>query len=224
MEIIIAGSDKEKQQLNIGSNETKTIIVGNLENEVINVGENSQLTYILLAKNGWEDLKKMEFNFIGKGSELKFYAFIIGRGKDKFAFETVSNHKTTNTKAHFYAKAAMFDASQVDYKGTLIIKKEGQMSDVYLAHNTLLLSEKSRARTIPALEIEADDVKAGHAATVGKVDKELMFYLKSRGIEEKEAENILIHGFFEDLIKMIEDEKVQEQVRDFCLNSLPKHD
>ncbi|HLG25357.1 MAG TPA: SufD family Fe-S cluster assembly protein, partial [Candidatus Gracilibacteria bacterium] len=138
-----------------------------------------------------------------------------------FNFETVSNHLKPRTKAHYYLRSAMFGVSSVDYKGTLIIEKPAQLADTYLAHHTLLLSENSRARSVPALEIEADDVKAGHAATIGKVDRELLFYLKSRGIPEDMATEMLIQGFFEGQLAMIPDEKTQEMAREGIMASLP---
>lgn len=207
--------------LTVQPGEKKLMIVRGATDSNIVLEEGSQLTYVLFANEGWGGVPKIVFDLKGKNSEVVFLGFLVGRGKSRFGFETVSNHSAQQTKAHFYLRAAMFDESLVDYKGNLVIPKGAQMTDTYLAHHTLLLSNKSRARTIPALEIEADDVKAGHAATIGKVDKELMFYLTSRGISPGDAEAMLISGFFETQLRMIPEEATLAIVRDAITASLP---
>jgi len=84
----------------------------------------------------------------------------------------------------------------------------------------MLAGEESRAKTIPCLEIEADDVKAGHAAAIGKVDAEEMFYLQSRGINKKDAEEMLVMSFFESQLGLIEDLETRDHVRDIVIKSL----
>jgi|GEM_PF-565266 len=185
--------------------------------------EGAKLTVVFVGCRGWSQSRKMVFDLIGRNTDLTFLGFIVGLGSEAFPFETISNHIAQQTKAHYYLRAAMFGASNVDYQGKLIIQKHAQLADTYLAHHTLLLSDDSRARTIPALEIEADDVKAGHAATIGKVDKDLMFYLLSRGISREQAEELLIHGFFETQIRMIPEEKTQTLVRELITKFLPSH-
>lgn len=207
----------------IARDQEKILLVPELRTAHIKVEENSRLIFVYFGGAGFADLAKVTFELAGRGSEVLFLGFIVGNGQDKFVFETFSNHFVPNTKAHYYIKGAMFDHSQVDYKGNILITKPAQMTDTYLAHHTLLLSDYSRARTIPGLEIEADDVKAGHAATVGKVDEEFMFYLKSRGLDAAIAEKILIQGFFEDQLKMIPDEELQQLLRSEILSLLPFH-
>lgn len=199
----------------------QTLFVSTATNSTIVLEEGAHLTFILFCTEGWSETAKLTFEFSGKNSSLQFLAMMIGKGKNHFPFETISRHIVPQTKAHYFVRAAMFDDSLVDYKGNIIIEKEAQLTDTYLAHHTLLLSDRARARTIPALEIEADDVKAGHAATIGKVDEELMFYLQSRGIATKEAEQMLISGFFEDQLKLVHDEKIQLSLRELILKNLP---
>ncbi len=183
--------------------------------------QNSQLTFVLFATEGWDGTPKITFEFAGKNSELQCLGVIVGTKEMKFSFETISRHIVPETKASYRIRAAMFDRSLVDYKGNLIITKPAQLTDTYLSHDTLLLSDYARAKTVPALEIEADDVKAGHAATIGKVDEELMFYLLSRGIESKEAGQMLINGFFESQLALIPDEEIREGLQKAIAQALP---
>ena len=74
------------------------------------------------------------------------------------------------------------------------------------------MSEFAKVNTIPSLEIEANDVKAGHAVTIGGIDEEMLFYLQSRGIEKDSAIKLLIKGFLVSDVSMVEDEKAREMV------------
>lgn len=204
------------------SGEGEQILIANkAANTKIILEEGAKATFIIFGTEGWARIPKMTFEMAGRNSELRFLGFFVGMGEQNFGFETISRHNAPESKAHYFLRAAMFDSSVIDYKGTLAIPKGAQLSDAYLAHHTLLLSDKARAKSIPALEIEADDIKAGHAATIGKADKDLMFYLKSRGIDEKEAQHLLITGFFETQLRMIPEEETQKILRDTIMNSLP---
>ncbi len=211
----------EGETLAVDSHFPKYILVDELKNCTVRMEDGTRLIFIYVGNQGWEDLMKIKFELSGKDAELLFLGMIIGTAHEKFPFETISQHLVPRTKAHYFLRAAMFDHSFVDYKGNIIIEKKAQLADSYLAHNTLLLSEHARAKSVPALEIEADDVKAGHAATIGKVDEEVMFYLKSRGINEKEAELMLIEGFFEPELAMIEDQNLREKLRIHLEKLLP---
>jgi len=208
-------------EFKIPPNANMVLLASGAEECKIILQENSRLTFVLFATEGWEGVPKITFEFIGKNSELQCLGLIVGTETMNFAFETISHHLTTNTKASYRIRAAMFDRSVVDYKGNLIIPKPAQMTDTYLSHDTLLLSDYARAHTVPSLEIEANDVKAGHAATIGKVDDELMFYLLSRGVEPKEAEQMLIAGFFESQLALIPDEDMRESLKKALVEALP---
>lgn len=209
------------EELIVPPNATMLCLAKGAAESRVELQEGTRLTYVLFATEGWEGVPKITFEFTGRNSELEFVGIVIGRENGTYAFETVSRHLTTNTKASYRLRAAMFERSVVDYKGNLIIPKPAQLTDTYLSHDTLLLSDFARAKTIPALEIEANDVKAGHAATIGKVDDELMFYLLSRGITSKEAEQMLIHGFFERQLMLIPDEEMRESLKSVLVKALP---
>ena len=184
----------------------KILITDDIKNSEIHVAENSNLTMVALLSKGFEDRRKLNFHVNGQNSTVNFIGIVIADGEENFPFETASNHYVPNTNAYYYIRSAMFDKSKIDYKGNLIIKKEAQQTDSYLAHNTLMLSNKAKTDTMPCLEIEADDVQAGHAAAIGKVDDELLFYLESRGIDRRQGQEMLIKGFLEADLSMIDSE------------------
>jgi Fe-S cluster assembly protein SufD len=84
-------------------------------------------------------------------------------------------------------------------------------TDGYQSNRNLILSPDARADSIPGLEILANDVRCTHGATVGKIDNEQLFYLKSRGIPEKEAVHLIVEGFFEPIMELIPFEEVRER-------------
>lgn len=199
----------------------KIMIAKKLVSSRIILEEGARLTYVFVGSEGWAENAKVTFEFTGRESELFFFGFIIGKGDHKFPFETVSDHLVPGTKARFFVNACLRERSVVDYKGTIIIRKPAQFTDAYLTHHTLLLSDYARTRTIPSLEISANDVKAGHAASIGKFDEEMLFYLKSRGIDDKTAEGILTGAFFGNLIAMMQNENARKNVYDVLSRSIP---
>lgn len=210
-------------KLEIANDENATILVGSLENSEIFLNENSQLTLVAVLSKGWEEKVSLNFHIQGRNAHLKFIALVIGTEKDKFPFDTTSIHTIDHTNAYYFVRSGLFDESQIDYKGTLIIKKPAQLTDSYLSHHTLMLSPKARTFTVPSLEIEADDVKAGHAATIGNVDEETLFYLQSRGIDKEEGQRMMIRGFMEHDLKEIEDEEARAEVKAEIEIHLAKH-
>lgn len=171
------------------------------------------LCFVLLpsAENTGSPL--VRFNLQTPGAELKFLAFITGKGREHFSFETSANHSAENTKSIFQIRGAMFDSSYLYHKGNISIEKGAVKADANLHCKTLLLGEHARGKMIPSLEIKENDVKAAHSAVLGKVDKELLFYFATRGIDTDTAQKLIIRGFFEEQILMIPDENLQEIVR-----------
>lgn len=202
-------------------NQKSVVFAENLQSSEISLHAESKVTVIAFLTEGSENIAKIKINFLGAGAELLFLVFIIGTSKNKFLFETESLHTVPGTKAKYLVKCAMFDESFADYKGNLVIAKSAPMTEVYLGHHTLLLSPLAHAKTLPALEIEADEVKAGHAASLGKVDEELIFYCMTRGISPKEAERMLVDGFFADELALIEDKKLREELLEKILQNIP---
>ncbi len=201
-----------RSQLIIRPNEEKNVVVTDLQDCEFVIQANSKLIFVALLPKGFPEKRKLCFNFQGSHSELTCIILTIGTNDDQFDLETVSDHGVSNTKAHYYLRSLLFDQSRVNYEGKLLIKKGGTQTDTYLAHHSLLLSPNAKVRTIPSLEIEANEVKAGHAATIGRVDDEMLFYLESRGIEKKEAIRLLIKSFVEIDLKKIPNEEVKNMV------------
>ncbi len=99
------------------------------------------------------------------------------------------------------------------YRGLIRIEKQGQQTNSYLSNHILKIGERSLGNSIPALQIEANDVKASHGATVGQVSEEHLFYLMSRGLSRGDAESMITQGFLEPIICKIKLEELREKIR-----------
>ena len=157
---------------------------------------------------------KIETSFEGEGAQSENIGIFFGNGDQHIDISTIAHHVVPNTTSNILMKGAMRDSSSSVYRGLIRIEKAAQKTDSYLADHTMLLSEKAFANSIPSLQIEANDVRATHGATVGKIDKDQMFYLTSRGLSENEAERLIVKGFFEHVFQKIVNEELRNRFQE----------
>lgn len=210
------------KKLTISQNEKKVMVCTTLNTSDIILEDNANLTLIALISKGWHEKQFLNFYLDGKFSHLTFIALIFGENYEEFPFETISNHEIPHTEGYYHVRSALADHSKIFYKGNLIIKKSAQITNCHLSHDTLMLSKNAKVETIPSLEIQADDVKAGHSATISKVDPELLFYFQSRGMAQKEASTLLTKAFMSADLDKISDPEVRKHL-DNALDDLLNH-
>ncbi len=104
-------------------------------------------------------------------------------------------HSHRNIKSRILIKAVLKDSSRFDFEGVLKILKGASGTDTYLKVDCLILSDKAYARAVPSLEINENDVKGGHGATIGHIDSEQMYYLTSKGLTPSQAEKEIVKAF-----------------------------
>jgi Fe-S cluster assembly protein SufD len=156
----------------------------------------------------------MDVAMMGAGSTARISGLIIGNGKQHFDFQSLQDHFAPNCMSDLLVKGALRDEAVSVYSGLIKIRKDAQHSDAYQANRSLILSPKAKADSIPKLEIEANDVRCTHGATMGQVDADQLFYLQSRGFSLEEAQNTLVHGFFQPVIDRIALEQVRQQIHE----------
>jgi very-short-patch-repair endonuclease len=131
----------------------------------------------------------------GEGAEVIINSATWLKNQELLNLNLTIIHAAPNTQAHTSLKAVVDDTARAVINGTIIVQKDAQKTNSFLEERVLLLSDKARADAIPNLEIEANDVKCSHAAAVGRIDEEQLFYLKSRGIPEPQAKTLIAKGF-----------------------------
>jgi Fe-S cluster assembly protein SufD len=130
-----------------------------------------------------------------EGSELEVVGTFLLKDKERLDLSVTIIHAAPHTTANTILKAVVDDEAFASISGTIIVKPGAQVTNSFLKENVLLLSDKARAEAIPNLEIEANDVKCSHAATIGKIDFEQLFYLQSRGLTPSQAKTTIAQGF-----------------------------
>ena len=102
------------------------------------------------------------------------------------------------------------------FNGKIMVRQDAQKTNAYQSNNNILLSDNATINTKPQLEIFADDVKCSHGATIGQLDENAMFYLRSRGLGEKDAKNLLLYAFASDVLDSIKVDSIREYVAGMC--------
>ncbi|MFH1284689.1 MAG: SufD family Fe-S cluster assembly protein [Candidatus Peregrinibacteria bacterium] len=190
----------------------KTIIVDKIGNKEIHLKKGEKILYIAILKKGWKSQTKLTFHLEGENSAVTFLALITGKNNDKFPFETASIHKAKNTYGHFYIRSVLFENSEINFSGNANILPSAKKADSYVSHHTLILSPGAKANTLPALKIETNDVTAGHSASIEKADKNLLFYLESRGISPSAGQKLLVKSFLEKDLHIVRDKETIEKI------------
>ncbi|OGY92383.1 MAG: hypothetical protein A3B31_03470 [Candidatus Komeilibacteria bacterium RIFCSPLOWO2_01_FULL_53_11] len=149
---------------------------------------------------------------LGRESALAVYGLAIGSGDQKLRTDLSIIHVKPGARSHVILKGVFTDTAQGVLNGTILIRPSAQKTDTRLEERVLLLSPDAYAETIPNLEILADDVKASHAAAIGRISEEEIFYLQSRGIERKAAQRMIVHAFLGSIVAHLSDEKVRAKL------------
>ena len=148
------------------------------------------------------------------GGFSEMLALTVASGSREFDQRTLQIHQAPNTKSDLLYKNALLDKSRTIFSGLIIVDPDAQKTDAYQSNRNLMLSEDAESNSLPGLEIQANDVRCTHGATSAPIDADQAFYLKSRGIPEKAAHELLIFGFFEDVLSRLESEELHSAIRD----------
>lgn len=152
-------------------------------------------------------IEKLDIVLAGENASVEVVGLVLGKGAEENSFEANITHAAPNTKSDVRVKGVLRGQSKFDFRGNVKIEKGAKGSDAYLRSDVLLFDNAKMGDDTPALEILEPDVKAGHAATLGKVDETMIFYLMSRGLTRKQAEEMIVEGFIEEMMEKINDAK-----------------
>ncbi len=155
---------------------------------------------------------RVEASLVGPGATAELKGIYFASGEQFFDFHTLQDHQVGNTTSDLLFKGALQDVARTVYAGLIRIEKGAARSDAYQANRNLVLSDKAKATSIPMLEIDNNDVRCTHGATVGPVDQNHLFYLRSRGIPEMTAKRMIVQGFFGQVLDRIPFQQARELV------------
>lgn len=170
------------------------------------VKEHEEKLFPFIWINGDETEVSVSVRLIGEGANLKLLGIFLGTNSSSVIFNTHVSHEAKNTKSLTTIRGVFLNKSLFNNDGMVYIQKGAKGADGYFA-SKILLFEDAKGKSVPSLEIDENEIKAGHASTVGRPDLEQLFYLQSRGLSEKEAEKLIISGFFEPILNLLPTEQ-----------------
>lgn len=156
-----------------------------------------------------EGIEKIDVVLAGENASVEVVGLVLGKLDEEKSLEAYITHAAPNTRSNVNVRAVLRDKSSFAFRGNVKIEKGAKGADAYLRSDALLFDEAKMGDDTPALEILEPDVKAGHAATIGKVDEEMLFYLMSRGLSRKIAEEMLIEGFVGPIKNLLNDKGIE---------------
>jgi Fe-S cluster assembly protein SufD len=191
----------------------KTILLdsNNISGKEVKVVEDTQFVIIDSGEKTKVDFDlRLVFDRPGVSSEI-LGIFDLEKGKE-VKISTSTKHIAPNTSCNTFIKAVLNDNSSFDCKGKIVIGKKAAQTNAFLHDNVLVAGDNTGRNSRPTLEIETNDVKASHGSTTGRVDENQLYYLKSRGLSQAEAKDLIKEGFLVGLIDKIKDKKIRENV------------
>lgn len=194
--------------------------VWNFSHERARVERDGNLDWIFGAIGSHLTKNFSEIDLAGQGSMGRMSGFYFTDGVQHLDHDTQQNHLAPHTTSDLLFKGALRDKSRSVWQGMIYVAPGAQKADGYQANRNLSLSPQARADSIPGLEILADDVRCTHGATVGKIDPDQVFYLRSRGIPYRDAERLIVEGFFDPIMQRIPFEGVRNRFQDAIMEKM----
>jgi Fe-S cluster assembly protein SufD len=156
----------------------------------------------------------------GEGADARLNSLSIAGEGQEFDQRTLQSHKAPASRSDLLFKNALLETGRTIFSGLIRVAPEAQHTDAYQTNRNLLLDPSAEANSLPGLEILANDVKCSHGATSGQIDEDQLFYMRSRGINDKLARQLLIFGFFEEVIEKIQLPALESRTREWIVARL----
>jgi Fe-S cluster assembly protein SufD len=178
------------------------------------VGRDANLEWVALGFGAARGKVRMETKLAGRGSSAKVTGAYAGAGSQHLDYDTTQEHAAEDTTSDLAFRGVLADRATAVWRGMIRVDPGAQRTDAFQESRNLLLSTAAHADAIPGLEIEADDVRCTHAAAVAQVDPEQLYYLRSHGLAEPEAQRLVIEGFLQELVERAQEGPIRDALRD----------
>ncbi len=178
------------------------------------VGRDASLKHVAVTFGGDVVRHDVTATYSGPGGDIEMLGLYFADAGQHIEHRLFVDHNAPKTRSHVTYKGALQgQGAHTVWIGNVLIRKEAEGIETYEENRNLVLTDGCQADSVPNLEIETGEIAgAGHASATGRFDDEQLFYLRSRGIEEKEARRLVVHGFFNDLIRRIAVPELEEQL------------
>ena len=184
---------------------------GQLSREIsLTAGQRSDI--VLVVFPGVSCDIKLDVHLVGEGAEANIYGAYVCGGEEKVKIAVDMYHEMPHCNSRQLFKGIAGGSSKVDFYGKIIVAKDAQRTEAYQENHNILLTEGAKVDTKPQLEIYADDVKCSHGATIGRLNEEEQFYMRSRGISLEDAKVLQMISFIAPVLENIHDSKEREDI------------
>jgi Fe-S cluster assembly protein SufD len=173
------------------------------------VGRDAELDWVAGGFGSKKGKIRIENDLAGQGGTSRVTGAYFADGYQHLDYDTLQRHIAPNTTSDFAFKGALRDKARAVWRGMIRVEEDAQKTNAYQENRNLLLSPNAHADSIPGLEIEANDVRCTHGATVSQVDRDELFYCMARGLSRGEAERLIVRGFYQEIFDRIELEPVR---------------
>jgi len=161
------------------------------------LGKNAGLNWVIAQTGGGKSSTLRETFLQGQGAQAEDVEVFFGSGSQNYNITSNMYHNVPDTAGNVLVKGVLTGNAYSASKGMIKVAKGAQKTNSYLSEHTLILSKDAKSDAVPGLEIEANDVKASHSASVSQIDEEQIFYLTSRGLASDDARKLIVLGFLE---------------------------
>jgi Fe-S cluster assembly protein SufB/Fe-S cluster assembly protein SufD len=184
-----------------------------VSNRGVETADDSRATVSSLSLGAAVSRSRMNFLLNGRGSLAEGFEIFFTHGKQRYDFETNLIHNSPDSTGSTQARGVLKGESQSIFKGMIKIVNAAKNARSYLAHHAMILERTAKSDGIPSLEIENNEVRATHSASVAQMDEEQLFYLMARGLSFDEARKMVVLGFFEPVLSRVPIEQTREGAR-----------
>ena len=174
------------------------------------VGKDGRVDVVVLVLPGVSCDLHMNIELKGEGAEANVYGAYVCGDDERVKIAVDMHHEVPHCNSRQLFKGIAGGSSRVDFYGKIIVAKDAQRTEAYQENHNILLSDAAKVDTKPQLEIYADDVKCSHGATIGRLNEEEQFYMRSRGISLEDAKVLQMISFIAPVLENITDEGQRE--------------
>lgn len=178
------------------------------------VGEGGDLHWNICELGGTRSYDSLDVCMSGENSSAVVYGLYFPVKDQQMHIETRQDHVVPRTYSNLHYKGALADRANASWEGMIYVDPKAEKTDGYQKNENLMLSDEAKIFAKPGLEIIMDDVKCSHGTTITNIDDDQIFYLTSRGIPEKEAEKLVIRGFFDTILNLITYAPIRGKLQD----------
>ena len=191
-----------------------------IDNTFVNQKHESHVSVHTFSFGGKLTRNNLNFYQNGEHMDSTLNGITIIGDKQHVDHNTLVHHIEPNCESHQDYKGIFNDSATGVFNGKVVVNKEAQKTNAFQSNNNILLSDKATINSKPQLEIFADDVKCSHGCTIGQLDESAMFYMRSRGIPEKEAKALLMFAFSNNVLSSVKIPEIKQRITKIIANKL----